>query len=99
MVSCCCCCWYVTSVVSDSVRPHGQQPPGWPFPEILQARILEWVAISLSNACMHAKSLQLCRLCDPMDSSPQAPLSTGYSRQEYWSGLPFPSPLWSHIGG
>ena len=30
-------------------------------------------------------------LCDPMDCS-QAPLSTGFSRQEYWSGLPFPSP-------
>ena len=32
-------------------------------------------------------------LCDPMDSSlHQAPLSMGFSRQEYWSGLPFPSP-------
>ena len=32
-------------------------------------------------------------LCDPMDNSlPQAPLSMGFSRQEYWSGLPFPSP-------
>ena len=36
---------------------------------------------------------QLClTLCDPMDYSPQAPLSMGFSRQEYWSGLPFPSP-------
>ena len=44
-------------------------------------------------ACMHAKSLQSClTLCDPMDSSPQAPLSMGFSRQEHWSGLPFPSP-------
>ena len=32
------------------------------------------------------------RLCDPMDCSPPAPLSVGFSRQEYWSGLPFPSP-------
>ena len=40
-----------------------------------------------------AKSLQPCpTLCDPVDSSPQAPLSAGFSRQEYWSGLPFPSP-------
>ena len=38
--------------------------PGSAAPEILQARILERVAISFSNACMHAKSL------DPMDSSP-----------------------------
>ena len=30
--------------------------------------------------------------CDPMDCSLQAPLSMGFSRQEYWSGLPFPSP-------
>ena len=31
-------------------------------------------------------------LCYPVDCSPQAPLSMGFSRQEYWSGLPFPSP-------
>ena len=31
-------------------------------------------------------------LCDPVDCSPPAPLSMGFSRQEYWSGLPFPSP-------
>ena len=31
-------------------------------------------------------------LCDPMDCSHQAPLSMDFSRQEYWSGLPFPSP-------
>ena len=46
-------------------------PSGSSVPGILQARILEWVAISLSNACMHAKSLQSCpTLWDPMDSSP-----------------------------
>ena len=45
--------------------------PGSSVPGILQARILEWIAISFSNACMHAKSLQSCpTLCDPMDSSP-----------------------------
>ena len=31
-------------------------------------------------------------LCDPMDCSPPVPLSMGFTRQEYWSGLPFPSP-------
>ena len=41
---------------------------------------------------MKWKSLSRVRLCDPMDCSPQAPLSMGFSRQEYWSGLPFPSP-------
>ena len=63
-------------------------------PGIPQARILEWVAISFSNACMHAKSLQSCpTLCNPVDSSPQAPPSTRFSRQEYWSGLPLLSPV------
>ena len=38
-------------------------------------------------------SAQLClTLCDPVDCSPPAPLSTGFPRQEYWSGLPFPTP-------
>ena len=46
-------------------------PPGSSVYRILQARTLEWVAISFSNARMHAKLLQLCpTLCDPMDSSP-----------------------------
>ena len=46
-------------------------PPGSSVPGILQARILEWVAISFFNACMHANSLQLSpTLCDPMGRSP-----------------------------
>ena len=51
--------------------PIDGSPPGSPVPGILQARTLEWVAISFSKACMHAKSLQSCpTLCHPMDSSP-----------------------------
>ena len=51
--------------------PIDSSPPGSSVPGILQARTLEWVAISSSNACMHTKSLQSClTLCDPMDSSP-----------------------------
>ena len=51
--------------------PIDGSPPGPPIPGILQARTLDWVAISFSSACMHAKSLQPCpTLCDPMDSSP-----------------------------
>ena len=43
--------------------------------------------------CVHAKLLQLCPpLCNPMDCSPPGSLSIEFSRQEYWSGLPFPSP-------
>ena len=51
--------------------PIDVSPPGSFVPGILQARILEWVAISFSNSCMPAKSLQSCpTLCNPMDSSP-----------------------------
>ena len=51
--------------------PIDGSPQGSPVPGILQARTLEWVAISFPNACMHAKLLQLCStLCDSMDSSP-----------------------------
>ena len=51
--------------------PIDGSPPGSSIPGILQARTLEWVAISFSNACTHAKSLQSCpTLCKPMDSSP-----------------------------
>ena len=52
-------------------HPIDGSPAGSSVPVILQARILEQVAISFSNTCMHAKSLQSCpTLCDPMDSSP-----------------------------
>ena len=76
-------------------NPIDGSPPGSsPVPGILQARIPEWVSISFFNACMHAKSLPLCpTLCDPWIAAHQASLSTGFSRQEYWSGLPFPFPL------
>ena len=51
--------------------PTDGNPPGSSIPGILQARILEWVAISFSNARMHAKSLQSCQtLCDPVDRGP-----------------------------
>ena len=78
--------------------PIDGSPPGSSVPGILQARILEWAAISFSNACMHAKSLQLCPLCvTPWTAAHQAPLSMGFSRQEYWSGLPFPSPSFDQM--
>ena len=50
--------------------PIDSSPPDSSVPGILQARILEWIAISFSNACMHPKSLQSCpTLCDPIDGS------------------------------
>ena len=70
--------------------PIDGSPPGSSVPGSLQARILEWVTISFSNACMHAKSLRHVRLCATLwTAADQAPLSTGFSRQEYWSELPF----------
>ena len=45
-------------------------------------------------AAAAAKSLQSCpTLCDPIDGSPPGPPSLGFSGQEHWSGLPFPSPM------
>ena len=71
--------------------------PGSPVPRILQARTLEWVAISFSNAWkwkVKAKSLSRVRLfATPQTAAHQAPLSMGFSRQEYWSGVPLPSPF------
>ena len=53
-----------------------------------------------SHAAAAAKSLQLCpTLCEPIDSSPSGPPSLGFSRQEYWSRLPFPSPGDLHNAG
>ena len=72
-------------------------PPGSPVPGILQARTLEWVAISFSNAWKgkgKVKSLSHVRLfATPWSAAYQAPPSMGFSRQEYWSGVPLPSPL------
>ena len=72
--------------------PRDGSPPGSPVPGILQARTLEWVAISFSNAWkwkVKVKSLSCVRLfAPPWTAVYQAPLS----RQEYWSGMPSPSP-------
>ena len=71
-------------------------PPGSPVPGILQARTLEWVAISFSNAGkgkVKVKSLSRVQLlATPWTAAHQAPPSMGFSRQEYWSGVPLPSP-------
>ena len=73
-------------------------PPGSPVPGILQARTLEWVAISFSNAWkwkLKVKLLSRVQLAaTPGTEAHQAPLSLGFSRQEYWSGLPLPYVGW-----
>ena len=75
--------------------PRDGSPPGSPVPGILQARTLEWIAIYFSNAWkwkVKVKSLSRVRLlATPWTAAYQAPLSIGFSRQEYWNGLPLPS--------
>ena len=84
--------------------PTDGSPPGSPVPGILQARTLEWLAISFYNAWkwkVKVKSLRLCTwklyssvrlLATPWTAVYQAPPSMGFSRQEYWSRVPLPSP-------
>ena len=70
--------------------------PGSSVPGIPQARTLEWVAISFSNAWkwkVKVKLLSRVRLlATSWTAVYQAPSSMGFSRQEYWSGVPLPSP-------
>ena len=76
--------------------PIDGSPSGSPTPGILQARTLEWVAISFSNAWKWKVKVKLLGRVQlfviPWTAAYQAPPSMGFSRQEYWSGLPLPSP-------
>ena len=76
--------------------PIDGSPPASPVPGILQARTLEWVAISFSNVWtwkLKGKSLSRVWLFEnPWTAAYQAPPTMGFSRQEYWSGVPSPSP-------
>ena len=100
--------WYTAAAVAKSLQscltlcdPIDSSPPGSPIPGILQARTLEWVAISFSNAWkwkVKMKSLSCVWLSAiPWTAAYQAPLSIckilGFYRQEYWSGVPVPSPI------
>ena len=77
--------------------PIDSSPSGSPVPGILQARTLEWVAISFSNAWkwkVKVKSFsRIWLLATPWTAAFQAPPSIGFSRQEYWNGVPLPSPI------
>ena len=77
-------------------NPIDGSPPGSTVPGILQARTLEWVAFSFSNAWkwkVKVKSFSHVWLAAiPWTAAYQAPPSMGFSRQEYWSGVPLPSP-------
>ena len=94
--------WYVAAAAAKSLQscptlcnPIDRSPPGSPFPGILQARTLEWVAISFFNAWkwkVKVKLLSCVRLLETSwTAAYQAHLSMGFSRQEYCSGLPLPS--------
>ena len=76
-------------------------PPGSPVPGILQTRTLELVAISFSKAWKWKVKVKwlsrVRRSVTPWTAAFQAPPSMGFSRQEYWSGVPLPSPTYIHI--
>ena len=78
--------------------PIDDSQSGSPVPGILQARTLEWVAISFSNAWKQKVKVKLLSrvwlLATPWTAAYQAPSSMGFSRQEYWSGVPLPSPVY-----
>ena len=77
---------YIYNLLCDFVFPVIICQVCYPVPLILG--FTKWLAL------IHDTSLQSCpTLCDPIDGSPPAPLSLGFSRQEHWSGLPFPSPM------
>ena len=75
--------------------------PGFSVSGILQARTLEWIAISFSNAWkwkVKVKSVsRVWLLATPWTAAYQAPPSMGFSRQQYWSGVPLPSPIYMYI--
>ena len=80
--------------------PIDGRPPGSPVSGIFQARTLEWVAISFSNAWKWKVKVKLLShvqlLATSWTAAHQAPPSMGFSRQEYWSGVPLPSPVWAY---
>ena len=76
--------------------PIDGSPPGSPVPGILQSRTLEWVAVPFSNVWKWKVKVKLLShvwlVAIPWTAAHQAPPSMAFSRQEYWSGLPLPSP-------
>ena len=91
-----CCCW-VTSVMSDSVLLHRRQPTGLSHPWDSPGKNTG-VGCHFLLQCVKVKLLSRVRLLvTPWTAAYQAPPSTGFSRQEYWSGVPLPSPKVSSL--
>ena len=93
-----CCYCYVTSVVSDSVRPYGPKPTRLPLPWDSPGKNTGMGCHFLLQ-CMKVKSEKwkwscsvVSDLATPWTAAYQAPPSMGFSRQEYCSGVPLPSP-------
>ena len=91
-----CCYCYVTSVMSDSTRPQRRQPTRLPCPWDSPGKNTG-VGCHFLLQCMKGKvkvkSLSRVRLLvTPWTAAYQAPPSMGFSRREYWSGVPLPSP-------
>ena len=82
-------------------NPTDSSPPGSPVPGILQARTLKWFAISFSSTWKGKGKVEFLSharlLATPWTAAYQAPPSIGFSKQEYWSGLPVPSPRRSYF--
>ena len=82
--------------------PIDSSSPGSPVPGILQARTLEWVAISFSNAWKWKVKVKLLSrvllFATPWTAAYQAPLSMGFSRQEYQAFPWFFVSMWFVIG-
>ena len=91
-LTCCCCC--IASVVSDSVRPHRWQPTRlfcpWDSPGKNTGVGCHFL-LQCMHACMLSCFSRVWLYATLWTAAHQAPLSTGFSRQEYWSGLPFQS--------
>ena len=95
ITSCCCCC-YVASVISESVQPHRWQPTRLPHPWDSPGKNTG-VGCHFLLQCMKVKNeSEVAKWCltlmTPWTAAHQAPPSMGFSRQEYWSGVPLPSP-------
>ena len=90
--------WAWNELACTKALDHSNSVHSYP-PKLLPSGPLFCFIFYVSTAA--AKSIQSCpTLCDPIGSTHQAPSSLGFSRQEHWSGLPFPSPallLWSLI--
>ena len=86
-------CWIIISSLNVSknfqVKPCG--PRRLIFWRFITANSNSWIVVMLLLLLSHFSHVRLC--ATPKTAAHQAPLSLGFSRQEHWSGLPFPSPM------